>query len=85
MKKYIDMENQRYQYMVLNTLNGHSVEVLVVDHGDIAALTDTVAEQLNVRLPEDYRVQCTTREDAEVVLDTVAKLNGWLMVKEESV
>lgn len=84
MKKYIDTENQSYQYQVLNTLNGYSVEVLVVDHGDIAALTEKVAEQLHIRLPEDYRVQCTTHEAAERWLDKVAQLNGWTEIQEEA-
>ena len=77
MTKYIDPENQRYQFMVLDTLNGYSLQVLVVSTGDIAALTPQVASQLNVTLPENYRLQCCTRNAAEKELSRVAQLNGW--------
>lgn len=77
MKKYIDTDNQRYQYMVLDTLNGYSLQVLVVSSGDIAALTPQVASQLNVALPDGYRLQSCTREAAEEQLRQLAQLNGW--------
>lgn len=77
MKKYIDTDNQRYQYMVLDTLNGYSLQVLVVSSGDIAALTPQVASQLNVALPDGYRLQSCTREAAEEQLRQLAALNGW--------
>lgn len=77
MKKYIDTDNQRYQYMVLDTLNGFSIQVLVVSTGDLAALTPQVASQLNVALPDGYRLQSCTREAAEEQLRQLAALNGW--------
>lgn len=77
MKKYIDTDNQRYQYMVLDTINGYSLQVLVVSSGDIAALTPQVASQLNVALPDSYRLQSCTREAAEEQLRQLAQLNGW--------
>ena len=43
MKKFINIEDQRYQYQVVNTVNGHSIEVLVVPNDYIAALTPEVA------------------------------------------
>ena len=81
MKKYIDPSNDRYQYQVRKTLNGFSVEVLVVPTGDIVGLTSQVAEQLEVTVPDGYRVQSSTREEAEAVLDTVAQANGWTEMK----
>lgn len=83
MIKYIDTEDQRYQYMVLETLNGYSLQVLVVPTGDIAALTPQVASQLNVTLPDPYRMQCCTRQAAEKTLKEVARLNGWTEVANE--
>lgn len=80
MIKYIDTEDQRYQYMVLETLNGYSLQVLVVPTGDIAALTPQVASQLNVTLPDPYRMQSCTRAAAEKSLKEVARLNGWTEV-----
>lgn len=82
MKKYIDIENQRYQYQVLNTLNGYSIEVLIVPNGDIVSLTPRVASQLNVTLPENYRLQSCTREAAESELARLAELNHWTEMKE---
>lgn len=82
MKKYIDPENQRYQYMVLDTLNGYSIEVLIVPSGDIAALTPSVASQLNVTLPDGYRIQCCARETAEKELERIAAMNHWEIVNE---
>lgn len=83
MIKYIDTEDQRYQYMVLETLNGYSLQVLVVPTGDIAALTPQVASQLNVTLPDPYRMQSCTRQAAEKTLKEVARLNGWTEVANE--
>ena len=39
MKKYIDPENDRFQFMVRETLNGYSIEVLVMSSNTLAALT----------------------------------------------
>lgn len=80
MKRYIDPENQRYQYQVVATLNGYSVEVLVVPSGDLAALTPQVASQLNVMLPDGYRLQSCALPSAEKELDRLAELNGWTEV-----
>lgn len=82
MKKYIDPENQRYQYQVLNTLNGYSIEVLIVPNGDIVSLTQQVASQLNVNLPEGYRLQCCTRKAAEEELLRLAALNQWVEISD---
>ena len=82
MTKYIDPDNQRYQYMVLDTLNGYSLQVLAVSTGDIAALTPSVASQLNVSLPDNYRMQCCTREAAEKELARIAPLNSWIQITD---
>lgn len=81
MKKYIDPENDRYQYQVLETLNGYSIEVLIVSTGDIAALTPAVAAQLLVALPKPYRLQSCKLENAEKELDRLAALNGWVELR----
>lgn len=81
MKRYINPEDDRYIYHIQNTLNGYSIEVLVVSTGDIAAVTPSVAAQLKVALPSLYRVQSCTTEAAEQRLAELAKLNGWEEIK----
>ena len=82
MKKYIDPNNDRYQYQVLNTVNGYSIEVLILSTGDIAAVTPLIAARLQVTLPNLYRVQSCTREAAEEQLEELAQLNGWQPLDE---
>ena len=83
MKRYIDPENQRYQYQVVNTLNGCSIEVLVVPNGDLAAITQRVAEALHITLPEGFRMSWPQgkREAAEKELARLAAANGWTEVE----
>ena len=81
MKKYINPEDDRYVYHIQHTLNGFSIEVLIVSTGDIAALTPQVAAQLQVALPNTYPLQSCTREAAEEQLDELATLNGWVELK----
>ena len=81
MKKYIDPENNRYQFMVSETFNGYSIEVLVVPQNTLAALTPQVAAQLQVALPKSYRLQSCTREAAIRQLDELAALNGWVTIE----
>lgn len=83
MKRYINPEDDRYVYHIQHTLNGYSIEVLVVSTGDIAAVTPSVAAQLKVALPSLYRVQSCTIEAAEQQLDELAKLNGWIELKSD--
>lgn len=81
MKKYINPEDDRYVYHIQHTLNGYSIEVLIVSTGDIAALIPSVAEKLQVQLPDDYRIQSCTREEAEQRLGELATRNGWVELK----
>jgi hypothetical protein len=81
MKRYIDKDTDRYQFMVRETLNGYSIEVLIVPTGDIVGLTPQVAAQLQIALPKPYRIQGCTLEAAERQLDELAALNGWLTLK----
>ena len=81
MKRYINPEDDRYVYHIQKTLNGYSIEVLVVSNGDIAAVTDSVAAQLKVALPKPFQLQSCTLEAAEKQLDELAKLNGWVELK----
>ncbi len=78
MKRYIKPNDDRYQFMVIHTLNGYSIEVLVVSTEDLAAVTPTVAAQLHIQLPKSYRLQSCAEEDAEKQLDELASLNGWV-------
>ena len=80
MKKYIKEGDNRYQFMVIHTLNGYSIEVLVVPTGDLAAITPSVAAQLHIKLPDLYRLQSCTEEAAEKQLDELAALNGWVAI-----
>ena len=77
MKRYTKPNDDRYQFMVITTLNGFSIEVLVVSTGDLAAITPSVAATLHIKLPENYRLQSCAKEDSEAELDNLAKLNGW--------
>ena len=80
MKRYIKPEDDRYVYHIQQTLNGYSIEVLIVSTGDIAAITPGVAAQLHIKLPDLYRLQSCTVEAAEKQLDELAALNGWVAI-----
>ena len=81
MKKYINPENQRYVYYVRESINGYSLQVLIVDRDENVPLTQTVASQLSVTLPTHYRIQSTTRQVAEKLLGELAALNGWVVMQ----
>ena len=81
MKKYINPEDDRYVYHIQQTLNGYSIEVLIVSTSDIAAVTPAIAAKLQVTLPNLYHVQSCTREAAEQQLDELATLNGWVALE----
>ena len=74
--KYIDPNNQRYRFHVRECLNGFAIQVLNVEASENIPLTPAVANQLEITLPEVYRLQCCTRENAEKELARLAKLNG---------
>lgn len=80
MKRYIKEGDDRYQFMVIHTLNGYSIEVLVVPTEDLAAITPSVAAQLHIKLPDLYRLQSCTETDAEKQLDELAALNEWVAI-----
>jgi hypothetical protein len=81
MKRYINPEDDRYVYHIQQTLNGYSIEVLIVSTGDIAGVTPSIAARLQVALPSLYRVQSCTLEAAEQQLDELASLNGWVALE----
>ena len=81
MKKYIDTNRERYRFHVRECLNGYSLQVLIVTSGENVPLTPAVAAQLQLRLPETYRMQCCTRDAAEESLKELAKLNGWIEIE----
>lgn len=83
MKRYINPEDDRYVYHIQQTLNGYSIEVLIVSTNDIAAVTPSIAARLQVTLPSLYRVQSCTREAAEQQLDELATLNGWVALNAQ--
>lgn len=83
MKKYINPKDDRYHFVVVETLNGYSIEVLIVSTGDIAALTPAFAARLQVALPKPYRLQSCARENAEAELDRVAEVNGWVVLETQ--
>ena len=55
MTRYFDPENQRYQFMVRESVNGYAIQVLSVPNGVTVPLSPSVASQLNVTLPDTYR------------------------------
>ena len=81
MKRYTKPDDDRYQFMVIHTLNGFSIEVLVVSTEALAAITPSVAAQLHIKLPETFRLQSCAKEDAEKQLDDLATLNGWVDIE----
>ena len=81
MKRYTKPNDDRYQYLVVTTLNGYSIEVLVVSTEALAAITPSVAAQLHIKLPETFRLQSCAKEDAEQQLDELAALNGWVAIE----
>ena len=81
MKRYIKEGDDRYQFLVIHTLNGYSIEVLVVPTEDLAAITPTVAAQLHIKLPDSYQLQSCAEVDAEKQLDELAALNGWMAIE----
>ena len=81
MKRYTKPDDDRYQYLVVTTLNGYSIEVLVVSTEALAAITPSVAAQLHIKLPETFRLQSCAKEDAEKQLDDLAALNGWVALE----
>ena len=81
MNRYIKPNDDRYQFMVINTVNGYSIEVLVVSTEALAAITPSVAAQLHIKLPETFRLQSCAKEDAEKQLDELAALNGWVAME----
>ena len=81
MDRYIKPNDDRYQYLVVTTLNGYSIDVLVVSTEALAAITPSVAAQLHIKLPETFRLQSCAKEDAEKQLDELAALNGWVPIE----
>lgn len=81
MNRYIKPNDDRYQFLVVTTLNGYSIEVLVVSTEALAAITPSVAAQLHIKLPETFRLQSCAKEDAEKQLDELATLNEWVPIE----
>lgn len=81
MKRYTKPNDDRYQFLVIHTLNGYSIEVLVVPTEDLAAITPGVAAQLHIKLPDSYQLQSCAETDAEKQLDELAALNGWVAIE----
>lgn len=81
MNRYIKPNDDRYQFLVVTTLNGYSIEVLVVSTEALAAITPSVAAQLHIKLPETFRLQSCAKEDAEKQLDELAALNEWVAIE----
>jgi hypothetical protein len=81
MNRYIKPNDDRYQFMVINTVNGYSIEVLVVSTEALAAITPSVAAQLHIKLPDTFRLQSCAIEDAEKQLEELAALNGWVPIE----
>ena len=83
MTVYINTENERYRYYVRHSLNGFTIQVLVVPTGDNLPLTPQVAAQLQIALPKSYRLQSCDPDDADEQLAELASLNGWVAVNAQ--
>lgn len=82
MKRYIDPEKQQFRFYVRSVLNGYALQVLIVDRDENIPLSPQVASKMGISLPDGYRIQCCTREEAEKTLDEVADLNEWIEVDQ---
>lgn len=80
--KYIDPENQRYRFCVRECCNGYAIEVQNVEESANVPLTPAVASQLEIDLPDTYRLQSCKRENAERELKRLAQLNKWVEVDQ---
>ena len=80
--KYIDPNNQRYRFYVRECLNGYAIQVQNVEADEHIPLTPAVATQLEIELPENYRLQSCTRESADSELKRLAQLNKWVEVNQ---
>ena len=83
MKTYKDTKDETRRFYVRGTLNGYSLQVLLVERDENIPLTPQLAARMTITLPDSYRLQSCTREDAEAVLEEVAKLNGWEVADTE--
>ena len=83
MKRYINPENERNQFLVRETLNGYAIQVLNTNNGVTAALTPQVAAMLQVRLPDTPLAHSCALGTAERYLDKCAALNGWVPVETQ--
>lgn len=81
MKRYFDPENERYRFHVRECINGYAIQVLIVSSEENIPLSPSVAAQLQISLPDTYRIQSCTRNAAEEQLDELAKMNGWEAVE----
>lgn len=81
MKRYFAPENERYRFYVRPCKDGYAIQVLVVSSEENIPLSPSVAAQLQISLPDTYRIQSCTRNAAEEQLDELAKMNGWEAVE----
>lgn len=80
--KYIDPNNQRYRFYVRECCNGYAIQVQNVEEPGNVPLTPAVASQLEIDLPDTYRLQSCKRENAERELKRLAQLNKWVEVDQ---
>ncbi len=83
MKCYIDPENQRYKYVVGRCINDYAVMVLIASTGERVPLTESVACQNMIQLPEGYRMAHNTEAPAEMELERIASLNNLVICEQQ--
>jgi len=79
---YADEHMQRYQFVVRKTRNGYAIQAYNTAHVVCVPLTPTVAESLDLTLPEGYRIEQTNFDAAQSVLDSIAATNGLVALKD---
>ncbi len=80
MTKYYDERQPRYRFYVRETMNGYALQILVVDRDENIPMSPAAASAAGIALPDSYRMQCCTRDEAEKELARVADLNGLTMI-----
>ena len=78
--KYYNPENERIQYVVCKTLNGHVPTMLNIVTGQSVAITPRTAANYGIALPDYKLAQSCALSTAERYMERLAALNGWVAI-----
>ncbi len=81
MKRYFNPENERIQYVVCETLNGHVPTMLNIVTGQKLAITPQTAAHYEIALPDYPLAQSCALSTAERYMERLAALNGLIEIE----